>query len=106
MWFTASLLFNAECKAAREKSLWEEEIVLFEAEDELAAASKAAAHGRSHEHEYTNDKGELVRWVFKHVERICPVESTALVDGTELFSRFLKDSEVQSLLTGFEDRTE
>jgi len=80
MWFTTSLLFKAERNDAQEDPLWEEEIVLFQAEDESAAELKAVAHGRSHEHDYTNDRGQRVRWTFKQVERICPVETTALVD--------------------------
>jgi hypothetical protein len=40
--------------------------------------------------------------VFDRVERIYAIEPESLADGTELFSRFLRDSEVASLLTPFE----
>jgi hypothetical protein len=104
MWFTASLLFKAEHKGVEiQDPLWEEQIVLFQAEESSIAEARAAAYGKAQEHEYANMEGQLIRWVFKKVERVCSIETTALADGTELFSRFLKDSEVQSLFVPFAD---
>jgi hypothetical protein len=104
MWFTANILFKADHGGiANYKPLWEEQIVLFQAVSESDAEAKATAYGQSHQHEYTNDEGTLIRWSFQKVERVYAVESTALVDGTELFSRFLRDSEVQSLSVPFPD---
>ena len=104
LWFTASLLFISEReRSPNEQPLWEEQIVLIESLDESNADAKAAAYGRANEHEYVSKDGQTVRWVFRKVERICPVETLHLQDGTELFSRFLKGSEVQSLSVPFED---
>jgi hypothetical protein len=102
MWFAASLLFKSQRDdSSAEDPLWEEQIVLFEAENESKAAEKANQYGASTEHEYRNQNGQLVRWSFKQVERICKVEA-AFKDGTEIFSRFLRESEVKSLLTPFD----
>jgi hypothetical protein len=104
MWFTASLLFSAERSATPDREpLWEEQIVLFQAPDESSAEAKASEHGKAQGHEYTNDAGEVVRWVFKKVERVHPIDSPTLEEGTELFCRFLRDSEVKSLLIPFSD---
>jgi len=70
---------------------------------ENAAKRKTAEHGRAAEHEYRNQAGELVRWSFKQVERVCEIEEGVPKNGTELFSRFFKEFEVKSLLTQFED---
>lgn len=104
MWFTASLLFKSQHQPPINRDpLWEEQIVLIEAEDESVAKLKAAQRGKAEEHEYRNQTGELVRWSFEHVERLCGIEEDVLKDGTELFSRFLRDSEVKSILTPFDD---
>lgn len=48
-------------------------------------------------------KSDTFRWVFVRYERVYQIEDESLKTGTELFSRFLRDSEVKSLLTPFED---
>jgi hypothetical protein len=104
MWFTASLLFKSQPQpTASADPLWEEQIVLLEARDAITAEQKAVQRGTAGEHEDRNQAGELVRWSFERVETVCEVEDSLLQDGTELFSRFLKDSEVKSILTPFED---
>ena len=104
MWFSASLLFSSEYPGqSGVVPLWEEQILLLDAENEQAAKAKAETCGRTGEHEYYNAANQLVRWRFARVERIFQIESKALEDGTEIFSRFLRDSEVKSLLTPFED---
>lgn len=104
MWFTANLLFKSQRQAnVNEGSLWEEQIILIEATNEAAAKQKAEHHGKAQENEYRNQAGELVHWSFEQVERLCEVEDVTLKDGSELFSRFLRDSEVRSILTPFED---
>jgi hypothetical protein len=104
MWFTASLLFKAEHHGVPNYApLWEEQVVLFQAISEPDAEAKATAYGQSRKHEFTNNEGTLIRWSFQRVERVCVIESENLEDGTELFSRFLRDSEVQSLSVPFAD---
>ena|ERR1043166_7095937 len=105
MWFTASLLFRSDHRGARnaKEPLWEEQIILFDADDEPAAERKAAQYGQAQEHEYLNRDGELVHWKFVQVESVYQVDAPVLGDGTELFSRFLRDYEVRSLLTPFDD---
>jgi hypothetical protein len=104
MWYSASLLFSSEHVNQPEANpLWEEQVVIFQADDEDAARHKAEVHGKAEEHEYRNAENHLVRWRFERVERIFQVESETLSDGTEVFSRFLRDAEVKSLLTPFDN---
>jgi hypothetical protein len=104
MYFTASLLFKSvHTPSDHEAPVWEEQIILFEAEDASAAERKAAVYGKAHEVEYRNQADELVHWTFERIERVCEIQDDLLKDGTELFSRFLKDAEVKSLLTPFDD---
>ena len=106
MWYTASLLF----KGVHEKRpaiapIWEEVIVLLEAEGESDAKRIAERAGKSKEHAYSvsHPDEHLLNWVFMQVERVCSIDAARLESGVQLFSRFLRQSEVESLLTPFDD---
>ncbi|HYT88588.1 MAG TPA: DUF4288 domain-containing protein [Gemmataceae bacterium] len=102
MWFAVNLLFESvHAPQAQQESLWEERLVLLQAETETRAAAKGELLGREEEHEYESATGDRVRWTFRRVERVYPIDTEMLGDGTELFSRFLRSSEVASLLTPF-----
>jgi len=103
MWVSANLLFSAEQDGEQESErIWEERIVLFESSGNDSVKSKAEAYGRAAEHEYRTIEGHLLKWKFQRVERCFEIESDGLIEGTEVFSRFLRDSEVKSLLRKFE----
>jgi len=106
MWYTGNLLFKAvHVNRPDPEPVWEERIVLLEAQDETEAKLLAERLGSGGEHEYYVSKAEndLLRWTFVEVQKLYPVEDATLRSGTELFSRFLRQSEVESLLTPFED---
>ena len=105
MWYTASVLLAGEHQMEPPvPSLWEEVILLIEAGTEEQARSTAETIGRSKAHEYyvTEPKRHVMRWTFGRVDRVCAIEEAMLKSGTELFSRFLRQSEAESLLTPFE----
>jgi hypothetical protein len=83
--------------------LWEESIVLVEAGSEQDARHQAERLGLLGNHGYGSESGH-VEWKFERVERIYPIDAAEVGSGTEVFSRFLRDSEVKSLLTPFDDR--
>jgi hypothetical protein len=102
MWFAASLLFKStHPRNPEHEGLWEECLTLVRADSEEQVCHDAELIGKAREHEYVAANGDLVRWVFERLERISKVES--LEHGSELFSRFLSRSEVESLSTPFED---
>lgn len=102
-WFAVSILFKSvHQRPSKDEALWEESIRLIQAATEEDAARRAEALGKRAEVEYkvTDDN---VRWTFVKVERVCEIDQQKLVDGIELFSRFLRNSEVESMSRPFED---
>ncbi len=109
-WYTVSLLFKASYKIQSNNTpLWEERLLLINADSADAAAGEGASIGKRGEHTYEvgnrSIEGEKqnLTWTFDRIERVFLVEDDRLDHGTELFSRYLRDSEVRSLLTPFED---
>jgi hypothetical protein len=81
--------------------LWEERIILVEAGSEDEAKEIASTRAKSEEHSYSAE-GKRIDVKLYQVDRACPIEGP-LESGTELFSRFLRQSEVESLQTAFDD---
>ncbi len=104
MLYGTSLLFKAIHSVPSEKTpLWEFRVVLIEAINEQDAQEKAEKIGKKSEHSYEAQKGDIVTWKFIQVESISVIESEHLKNGTEVFSQFLSDSTVKSLLAPFDD---
>ena len=103
-WFAASLLFESKHSIfSAEEGLWEERIIILHAESQDDATAQAHQIGVAGETSYEAKEEDQVTWTLSQVERILEVESESLSSGTEVFSRFLRASEVASLLTPFED---
>lgn len=102
MWYAACLLIESSRSPAGAEPIWEESIRLIEAATEQEARAKAERLGHSEGQSYLTTEGTLT-WTFNRVERIYAINADTLIDGTELFSRFLRASEVASLLTPFDD---
>ena len=105
-WYAACVLLEGVHELTpRPDSIWQEIIVLLEGDDEAEVRTRAEELGRDKEHEYQVDQPtrHRLRWVFRRLERICVIEGESLLDGTEVFSRFLRASEVSSLLEPMED---
>lgn len=103
MWYAASLLFKGSRSPASDAApLWQESVRLISADSEDEARAKAQRLGQAERLSYEVSGGTLT-WVFERIERIYAIEEAALADGAEVFSRFLRDAEVASLLTPFED---
>jgi hypothetical protein len=102
MYYTVSLLFKGS-SASDDDPLWEESIRLIEADGEDQARGLALEIGKQNELSYAISSGDSVCWKFMQIERIYLVEDDISNNGVELFSRFLRDSEVASILQPFED---
>ena len=108
-WFVANLLFRAIHNGMiSDNDIWEERIILIDADTEQDAIKECIKIGKSEEHEYPvkadkSGKDEIVKWSFIQIERICLIEGSAFVNGLEVFTRYLRNSEVKSLLTPFEE---
>ncbi len=102
MWFTVSALSRSRRAAdAGDQQLFEESIVLVEAVDEDAAREAGEACARKQAVEFENIQGEQVRWTFERVLAVFEVGNEAPRAGTEVFSRFLRKREAESLATPF-----
>lgn len=69
--------------------------------DEIEAEEKAKKSIVANECEFTVSGSVKVAWKFHQVESVCLIEDN-IEDGVELFSRFLRQSEAESILTPFE----
>lgn len=102
MWYSASLLFESvHGGQSLPDALWEERIILVKANSEDEARRQADQLGKAEEHAYTSAEGDQVQWAYRRIERICAIDAATLQSGTELFCRFLRGSEVASMLTPF-----
>lgn len=104
MWFSVSFLYRSEHTPDDDKEpRWLESIRLIDALSEEDAEAQAKQIARSDEHSYEVDSGVTVTWIFMSIERVFQIDSTSLASGTEVFSRFLRSSEAESLLRPFDD---
>jgi hypothetical protein len=103
MWFGVNLLYKSVHTPTDSKpTLWEESVRLIQAQTEVEARDEAERMGRSGEHTYEVEDGTVI-WRFERIESVFSILDEELRSGSEVFSRFLKDSEVSSLLTPFGD---
>jgi len=101
MWFCVSALSVAEHpegSASSKQRLWEEHLFLVSADDALAARARAEDLARGEECSYVAVNGSKVSWKFETISKVYEIPDTP-TDGTEVFSRFLKQSEVESILS-------
>jgi hypothetical protein len=107
-WFSVSLLFRSIHNGLpSDTDLWEERIILVDADIEEDAKKIALKIGKSEEHDYftasdNSISGEFVKWTFIQVERVCEIDGNTMINGLEIFTRYLRHSEVESILTPFD----
>jgi hypothetical protein len=98
MWFGASLLYrSSEPLDEQSTRLFEERIIVVDAADEGEAWKKANEHGPALEERYTNAEGRRVEWTFERIVEVQAIQEEQISDGVEVFSRFLRQDEVDSL---------
>ena len=99
MWFCVCALSIAEHDQKRPvDALWEEQFFLVDAESTEDALVKGEQFARAGGARYRNAAGEMVHWKFEKIESAHELLDQELKSGTEVFSRFLREGQVQSLL--------
>jgi hypothetical protein len=102
MWFGASILMRGESEQQpAEDWIWEDSIVLFDADSAEHATELAVRYGRSHEASYIAVSGDEIRWVFDRVYSVFEIDETP-ASGTEVYSRFLSAATAASLFVPFD----
>jgi hypothetical protein len=100
-WYGASQFFEAIHELESEPAtLWEERVVLIQAEDETEALALAEQIGRDNEHEYevAGPPVHMLRWRYRGTERVYEILSETVTHGVEVFSRLLAADEAKMLL--------
>ncbi len=77
--------------------------MLFSADDENGAKAKAEQYARKAEHEFVAAEGGRCQWKFVRLGDCQELEASLLSDELEIFHKFLKTEEVESISKPFED---
>lgn len=100
MWYSAALFFQGVRNGAPD-DIWELEVILLQAESEADITAEAQQVGKDSEHEYKTVTGDQLRWVCRHVEHVYELIEQDIKHGAEVYSQFLRERQVTSLLHGF-----
>jgi hypothetical protein len=100
MWFCVSALSVSEHvnDPPTQQRLWEEHLFLVDAASADEAHTKAEKIARGQECSYESANQSKVSWKFERISKVYKLDGKP-TDGSEVFSRFLKESEVQSILS-------
>jgi hypothetical protein len=90
--YAAVLVYESACSGAGYEPLCEETVTLVRASSAGHAEQRARELARTRETEYLNDRGELIRWTFKHLVDVSEIADD-LVDGAEVYTRHFRDYE-------------
>jgi Enoyl-(Acyl carrier protein) reductase/Domain of unknown function (DUF4288) len=106
MWFGVSRLpSSSEPLDEQETRLFEERIVVVNAADEAEAWMKANEHDPSLEERDTNAEGRWVAWTFGRTVDVKTIPEDYIAVGIEVFNRFLRQDEVDSLTHSLTERS-
>lgn len=103
MWYAVDVLTKSSCVGSNSDGLWEESIYLIDARDQIEAECKSKEIITSEKCEYQTQTGETVKWEFDSILSVYEILDDQIASGSELFSRFLRKEEVESLKTPFAD---
>jgi hypothetical protein len=78
-------------------TLYEDRIILVRAGTDDEAHEKAVSIGKSSKEQFVSAAGNKVRWVFREVLDVKWVFDEAIEDGTEVYSSFLNQGELENL---------
>jgi hypothetical protein len=93
MWFSARLLYRSIVDDPNNvPPLYEESIILINAESEEAAREEAERIAYSREHNYPNAEGREVRWKFVRVLESQDLCEEELFSGVEVHSRLFRSA--------------
>lgn len=90
-WYWVAAIYKSELVGiSRKRHLWERTVFLIQVPDTSDAAKVAKEVAQSKQHEYLNDKQELVRWVFQGIEDVQSLSDDNIKQGTEVYWKFFE----------------
>jgi Domain of unknown function (DUF4288) len=99
-WFSVRCL--SECVLDDAPALYEDCILLIQAEDDVHARRKGDAAARKSSHQYANSFGETVRWEFREVLDVKQLFDAEIRDGSEVYYSFLSHADLENVRTALE----
>ena len=91
MFNAATLLFASRVDQVDGlRPLCEERVVIVRGKNEMDVREKLARYGRTEEHRYENDRGEVVEWRYVCVAKLEPIEYPGRADVLEVATRFVR----------------
>lgn len=103
MIYAVSILFHFSPQNSPDSHrLWEERLFLIYAESDEEARARGESLAKQEQFEYEAATGEPLIFRFECIESVKEI-SEPLRHGSELFARYLRDSEARSILEPFGD---
>lgn len=102
-WFSARLLFASEHPDETDvQPVFEDRIVLLEAEDEDEALGQAKTLGHDSCDQYTNESGARVIWRFVEVLDLVQLPASKLGVGTQVYFQYLDEKDLAAVRRSLE----
>lgn len=95
-WYIAKIVFNITAEGGVNKTQFDEQLRLINADSTEEALLRARTIGLSEEDSFYNDKKKTVKWEFVNVAELLPIKK--LEDGMELYSRIYETEEANSYI--------
>ncbi len=97
-WYSVSFILKSEHpEAPQYEKVWEEQIVLIQAEDSESAKNYATDYAKTKELEYISATGLKTFWSYKGILDCYELSADSLGHKTEIFSRHLDESQIEAL---------
>jgi hypothetical protein len=101
-WYSAriileSILESADPSLPQKEKLFEDRIFVFRAPTDDEARLKAEKLAQEARHEYRNEYGETVSWVFRDLLDVKQLFDPEINDGTEVYSALIGEAELENL---------
>lgn len=95
-WYIAKIVFNITADGGVNKTQFDEQLRLINADSTEEALLRARTIGLSEEDSFYNDNKKKVKWEFVNVAELLPIKK--LEDGMELYSRIHETEEANSYI--------
>ena len=101
-WYIAKIVFNIVTGSSRNKSQFEEQLRLVEADSKEEAFLKARAIGIGEEEMLIQNDGQPIKWEFVDVADLLPIQS--LNSGVEIYSQIQEVEESKQYIHSIHQR--